>query len=121
MAPSLVLYGLAPHLLIAALGLMATGACYMASISSFTSVTQRAAPPELRGRAMVVNNFTLGAFYPLGLLVQGVIADRTSLRTVTAGAGVLLGVFAVWLWARPASTAAITHLDHQPSRAVTAR
>jgi MFS family permease len=97
LAPCLVWYGSSPSIWVAAVAMVATGACYMAALSSFTSITQQAAPAELRGRAMVVNNFLLGAAYPLGLLVQGAIADSTSLRVVTVGSGVVLAVSALAL------------------------
>lgn len=112
LAPSLVVYGTAPNLAVAAFGLMCTGACYMAAIASFTSITQRSAAPEERGRAMVVNNFALGAAYPLGLVIESAIADRTSLRVVTAGSGLVLAAFALALVVRRPATAAIATLDH---------
>lgn len=111
-APSLVLYGAAPNIVVSAIGLMFVGGCYMACLSACTSVTQKAAPPELRGRAMAVNNFVLGAAYPLGLLIQGEIADRTSLRTVTIGSGIALAVTVAAMFAlRPARTRPIVALD----------
>jgi MFS family permease len=111
-APSLIFYGAAPNLWIAAIGVMCLGACYMGALSSCTTITQKSAPPELRGRAMSVNNFVLGAFYPLGLLVQGEIADRTSLRTVTIGSGVALALALLLMFAiRPGRTDAISLLD----------
>ena len=113
-APALVLYGSAPNLVVAAAGVALLGGCYMASLSACTTVTQKSAPPELRGRAMSVNNFVLGAFYPLGLLVQGAIADRTSLRVVTVGSGlVLAGAMTLMFLFRPRRTDAIAELELQ--------
>jgi len=112
LAPSLALYGAAPNIWVAAAALVLTGGCYMASLSSFTSVTQQSATSEVRGRAMVVNNFALGAMYPLGVLVQGVVADATSLRSVTIGSGVLLAGIALAVRAlRPRHTDPIAALD----------
>lgn len=88
LAPALIVYGSAPNIAIAAMALAVTGGAYMAALSSFSTVTQQSAPPELRGRAMAVNNFVLGAAYPLGLFIEGPLADHTSLRTVTVGSGV---------------------------------
>jgi len=111
LAPSLVLYGLAPSIWFAAAALVLTGGCYMAALSSFTSITQQSASAEVRGRAMMVNNFLLGAAYPLGLLVQGAMADRWSLRAVTVGSGVVLAVGALALrLVRPMHTAPIEAL-----------
>jgi predicted MFS family arabinose efflux permease len=90
--PALMLYGASPNITFAAVALAITGGAYMAALLSFSAVTQRSAPPELRGRAMAVNNFILGAAYPLGLFIQGPLADHSSLRTVTVGSGIVLGV-----------------------------
>lgn len=120
-APSLVLYGAAPNIVVAAIGLTLLGGCYMASLSACTTVTQKSAPAELRGRAMSVNNFVLGAFYPLGLLVQGELADRTSLRAVTIGSGVVLAVLLAARFAlRPRCTNAVAALDRAPAEVAVA-
>jgi MFS family permease len=87
--PAIILYGLAPNIALAAVGVALAGGGYMACISSFSSITQQSAPAELRGRALSLNNFVLGFAYPLGLFIEGPLADATSLRTVTVGTGVL--------------------------------
>jgi hypothetical protein len=43
-----------------------------------------------------VNTFILGAFYPLGALVQGWLSDRVGLKWVTAGSGVALALCLAW-------------------------
>jgi predicted MFS family arabinose efflux permease len=92
LVPSLLAYGSAPNVAISAVCLAVVGFAYMGSLSSFMSVSQRLAPPEGRGRAMMANNFVLGLFYPLGLLVQGILADVKGLRWVTVGSGLVLAV-----------------------------
>jgi MFS family permease len=96
--PAIIAYGLAPAIALSAIGLACVGGCYMAAMSSFSAITQQSAPSELRGRAMAVNNFVLGLGYPVGLMIQGPLADATSLRAVTVGGGVVIG--AVLLAAR---------------------
>jgi hypothetical protein len=93
--PAIALYGIAPNIALAALGVAVAGGFYMACISSFSSITQQSAPAELRGRALTLNNTVLGIGYPLGLFIEGPLADATSLRIVTAGSGVLLMVVLV--------------------------
>jgi MFS family permease len=90
LGPALVLYGASPHLWISAVALAMCGGCYMGCLSSFSSITQQSAPDALRGRALIINNFVLGFGYPLGLMIQGPLADSTSLRTVTMGSGVAI-------------------------------
>lgn len=54
---------------------------------------------------MAVNNLVMGSAFPLGLVIQGEIADRTSLRTVTVASGLVLGAIVVVMRVlRPAHT-----------------
>lgn len=87
---ALVVYGSAPVFAVAAFGLVLVGLTYGFAFTSFAGIAQQVAPDEMRGRVLAVNSFVLGTMYPLGLLVQGVVADATSLRLVTAGSGVAL-------------------------------
>jgi MFS family permease len=89
---ALVLYGSAPVFAVAGVGLALVGVTYGYAFTSFSGIAQQVAPDEMRGRVLAVNTFVLGTMYPVGALVQGAIADATSLRTVTAGSGVLLAV-----------------------------
>lgn len=94
---ALVLYGSAPVFALAAAALVLIGLTYGFAFTSFAGIAQLVAPDEMRGRVLAVNSFVLGTMYPLGLLVQGVIADATSLRLVTAGSGVVLALLLVVL------------------------
>jgi MFS family permease len=89
---SLVLYGSAPVLWLAAPALTLVGLSYGFAFTSMAGIAQQNAPDAMRGRVLAVNSFVLGIMYPAGTLVQGAIADVTSLRTVTVGSGVVLAV-----------------------------
>lgn len=89
---ALILYGSAPTLWIAAPALTCVGVSYGFAFTSMAGIAQHNAPDEMRGRVLAVNSFVLGVLYPLGTVVQGAIADKTSLRTVTVGSGVSLAV-----------------------------
>jgi predicted MFS family arabinose efflux permease len=91
-AASLVLYGSAPVLWLAAPALTLVGLTYGFAFTSMAGIAQHNAPDAMRGRVLAVNSFVLGIMYPAGTLVQGAIADVTSLRTVTVGSGVVLAV-----------------------------
>lgn len=57
----------------------------------FTSMSGIAAACGARRdarRVLAVNTFVLGALYPIGVLLQGAIADATSVRAVTVGSGI---------------------------------
>lgn len=107
--PAIILYGLAPHIALSAVCVALAGGGYMACISSFSSITQQSAPPELRGRALSLNNFVLGFAYPLGLFIEGPLADATSLRAVTVGTGVLtISILVIGRVVRPRFTEPIS-------------
>ena len=105
LCPALVVYGFAPSLWLAAIALTAVGLVYGYAFTSFASVTQQAAPDDMRGRVLAVNFMVLGILFPVGTLIQGQIADAIGLRWTTAGSGVVLGVglLALAPWQRRAA------------------
>jgi MFS family permease len=113
LGPALVVYGMAPTLPIAMLGLFVVGSLYLAMFTTFSAVTQTRAPASLRGRLMSVNNMLLGLLYPVGALLQGVLADSIGLRWVTAGSGVIL--LAVLLVGRVVLPGITAPLDEPPT------
>lgn len=89
---SLVLYALAPSLELSAIAIFVVGFLYLGCLSSFSSIAQLRAPAEFRGRIMSALMVLLGTMYPLGLLIQGALADAIGLRATMAGAAVILAV-----------------------------
>ena len=89
---ALVLYAYAPSLALSAAAIFVVGFLYLGCLSSFTSIAQLRAPQEFRGRVMSALMVLLGTMYPLGLLIQGVLADAIGLRATMAGAAVILAV-----------------------------
>jgi predicted MFS family arabinose efflux permease len=96
LAAALVLYGAAPTLWIAAIGVAGCGFGYGTSFTTFAGLSQQAASDDMRGRVLAVNTFILGALYPIGALIQGWLSDRIGLKWVTAGSGVLLAIGLTW-------------------------
>ncbi len=104
----LVLYALAPTLWLSALALLAVGAGYIAVLSGLNTVVQLRAPAEARGRILGIYMMGLGIVYPVGAVLQGVVADRTGVRAVTvAGAVILWGGLALLASLRPRVFAAL--------------
>jgi MFS family permease len=95
-AAALVLYGSAPALWVAAIGVAGCGFGYGVSFTTFAGLSQQAASEDMRGRALAVNTFILGSLYPLGALVQGWLADRVGLQWVTAASGIALAIGLAW-------------------------
>lgn len=105
---ALILYGAAPNIWLAVPALFLVGLLYFAALQSFTTIAQRRSPTQLRGRVLSVNNLVLGTFYPIGLLVQGVLADAVGLREITIGGAVTMWVVLLAVRVlRPGITAAV--------------
>lgn len=103
-----LLYAVAPTLALSALAIVALGGFYLAALSSFMTIAQLRAPDNLRGRVLSLNSVLLGLLYPLGLLVQGFLADQIGLRPTLAGAALLLaGVLLLGRVLRPDATRAL--------------
>ena len=100
----LCLYALAPSLPLALVAFVAVGAGYIFLLSGLNTVVQLRAPAEARGRILSIYMMALGLVYPLGALLQGLLADAHGIRAVTvAGAVALFGVCAVTAVVRPAA------------------
>ncbi len=114
---ALCAYALAPNLAVAAVAIFVVGFLYLGALSSFMTIAQLRAPPQLRGRVLSVLMVLLGTLYPLGSVLQGEIADVVGLRVTTAGAALLMAaaLLAVRI-ARPAVADALeTPADAGPA------
>ena len=108
LAPALVAYGLAPNLWWMVPALALVGACYMGSMSTFSTIGQTMSPPESRGRVMAINNAMLGLLYPIGAIFQGWLGDQVGLRVVTVGSGLVMAAVMLTVRAtRPGFTNAL--------------
>ncbi len=102
---ALAAYAFAPNLAVSSLAILVVGALYLGALSTFTSIAQLRAPSEIRGRVVSVATVILGAFYPLGSLVQGKLGDVAGLRLTTfLAGGALLAVLAITRAVRPGIT-----------------
>ena len=81
---ALVLYALAPTLWLAVIAIFFVGLFYLGCLSSFTTIAQLRAPAELHGRVLGALMVLLGTLYPIGSILQGAVANKTSLRVTTA-------------------------------------
>jgi len=99
---ALMAYAWAPSLVAAAVALVLVGAIYLGVLSGLSTVVQLQAPEAYRGRILSLYFVALGVVYPIGSLIQGPVADATSLGlTTTVGAGLLLAVLTGLAVARP--------------------
>ena len=76
--------------------LFGAGACMVMVFAMLSSLVQHIAPNEMRGRVMSIYMVAFRGGMPLGSLVAGYLATRTSAPTVLTINGVLLSLVAVW-------------------------
>lgn len=93
----LVAYGFAEITPVAVAALAVVGWLYVGVLSGLSAVVQLRAPTEFRGRILSLYMLALGGLYPLGALLQGVIADRSSLGLATTVGAVGLAALLVFL------------------------
>ena len=76
--------------------LFAAGACMVMVFAMLSSLVQLNAPNEMRGRVMSIYMVAFRGGMPLGSLVAGSIASRTSAPFVLTVNGILLSLVAAW-------------------------
>ena len=76
--------------------LFAAGACMVMVFAMLSSLVQLIAPNEMRGRVMSIYMVAFRGGMPLGSLVAGSIASRTSAPFVLTVNGILLSLVAAW-------------------------
>jgi len=80
--------------------LFAAGACMVMVFAMLSSLVQLNAPNEMRGRVMSIYMVAFRGGSPLGSLVSGWIAYRTSATTVLTVNGILLALVAITVLTR---------------------
>ena len=91
-----VVLGLAPTFLAGLGALVGVGAGFLMVIATNNSCIQLLSSDAMRGRVMGIWLTSFGLFNPLGVLVQGVLADAIGIRLVLVIDGVLLAAFLAW-------------------------
>jgi len=112
-AAALCLYAVAPTPTTAVAALGAVGLVYIGVLTGLSTVVLVRAPEAYRARVTSLFFVALGTIYPVGALVQGVLADRVGLADVTIGGAVVLAAVVAWL--RVARPGFLATLDDRPS------
>ena len=102
-AAALCTYAVAPSVAtsVAALGIV--GLLYIGVLTGLGTVVLVRAPEAYRARVSSLFFVALGTIYPLGALVQGVVADRLGLADATIGGALVLAAVITWIrFSRPA-------------------
>ena len=67
--------GLAPSVIVAALGMMVAGASWVLTLTTVNASSQLMAPEWIRGRAMSLYTLAFSGIYPIGSILSGALAD----------------------------------------------
>jgi MFS family permease len=96
----LINYGLSPTLWWSLVTFVLVGAGYIAVLAGLNTVVQLRAPVASRGRVLGFYMMALGIIYPIGAVLQGLVADHVGVRAVTVGGAaallVVLGLLATF-------------------------
>ncbi|SEL02105.1 Predicted arabinose efflux permease, MFS family [Stigmatella aurantiaca] len=95
LGPVATLYWLSPTLPLASISIFLLGASYLMALSGIHTICQVRAPPALRARVSSLYGMVLNGGYALGVWLLGALADRLSVRSVTATASLLFLVLMV--------------------------
>jgi MFS family permease len=96
-AVSLMIFGLLRTALPAYPVALAVGATYFATVTGLSTALQEHLSDAVRGRVMALYTMGFGGTVPVGLLIFGAVADRTSVTTVVEiGAAVAVVMAAVF-------------------------
>lgn len=105
----LVLTGLTGAYPLTALGLAATGFCFVSFTSTANTTLQLNTPDQYRGRVMSVYAWVFGGSTPIGNLFSGTVAEYAGPAPgfVACGAMILLpvGLWMLWRWRRKQAAA----------------
>ncbi len=111
-AVGVFLMGLVPVYAGGIVAMVAIGAGYLTLASAFNTSIQAIVAERFRGRVLSIYGMAVTGAFPLGALLQGVVADAVGVRWTVAVAGALLVVLAVWLLRRPRLMAALDDRSH---------
>ena len=92
----LILFAVNRNVWVSGLLLFAGGACMVMVFAMIASLVQLTAPSELRGRVVSIYMVAFRGGMPLGSLIAGYMATRSSPPIVLAVNGVLLSFVAAW-------------------------
>jgi MFS family permease len=90
LALSLILYALAPSLVLAVAAMILVGGSYMGTLAGLNTSVQMHAPLAERSRILSLYTLSLSIFYPLGAFVQADLARSFGVRDVTLVSAILL-------------------------------
>ncbi len=91
-AAGTVVVGLAPHVVVAIVGVALFGGSYLGIASAINTTIQLMAREDMRGKSIAFYIMCLTGSLPVGLFVWGRAADEWGVRATTVGAGVALAL-----------------------------
>ena len=81
--------------------LFLVGLAYFMTVTALSTTLQEHLDDSVRGRVMALWIMAFGGTVPIGLLIGGAVAERTSVTTVMEFGAIAAAVLAVLRWTRP--------------------
>ncbi|MEM9652217.1 MAG: MFS transporter [Actinomycetota bacterium] len=111
-------FGLAPNWPLGLLALLLVGAGFLLVIATTNTSLQLIVADEMRGRVMSARVMSFTLAFPVGSLVQGILADVIGPQATVIGSGTFLLLFALYLASKPSTLATLDREDDTPDRAL---
>ena len=111
---SVIGFGVAPNWPLGLVALLASGAGFLAVIATTNTSVQMIVADHMRGRVMSARVMSFTLAFPLGSLIQGVLADVWGPQVTVVASGACLLVFALLVAARPAELRRLDQVDDRP-------
>lgn len=99
-AGSVIGLGFTPTVAVGVLFMVVFGAAYVTVTAMVHTAIQSLTDDRVRGRITSLWLMTFGLFFPLGTILQGVIADAVGVRAVLVISGALIGAGLLWMIAK---------------------
>jgi MFS family permease len=99
-AGALLGLGLTPSVVVGVAFMVVFGAAYVTVTAMVHTSLQSLTDDRVRGRITSLWLMMFGLFFPLGTILQGVIADIVGVRAVLLGSAAAIAVALVWMTAR---------------------
>ncbi|MGB5757330.1 MAG: MFS transporter [Acidimicrobiales bacterium] len=115
-ALAVIAFGAAPSWPLGLVALLAVGAGFLAVVATTNTAVQLIVADEMRGRVMSVRVMGFTLAFPLGSLIQGILADVIGPQVTVVSFGALLMVAALYLSSKPKMLANLDREDDTPDR-----
>jgi predicted MFS family arabinose efflux permease len=115
---SVLSFALSPNWGLGLVALLGVGGGFLSLVATTNTAVQMIVTDAMRGRVMSIRIMGFTASYPIGVLLQGAMADVVGPRATVATAGLVIIVVGLLLASRPVLLRSLDREDDTPDRPV---